>query len=249
MTTTPLINWRSSGATDPGKVRRLNEDAFLDKPDIGLWVVADGMGGHQAGDFASDLIVSTLSRDLPQAGLAQATQAAKASLVRVNASLMAAARERQQTLIGSTVVIFLARGARYSCIWAGDSRLYRLRHGVFEQLTHDHSEVQHLIDHGMLKRADSESHPAANVITRAIGALEDSHLDVVEGDLLAGDRFLLCSDGLYRELSEREMAQSMQFNTKPANTVTDLLSLALDRGARDNVTLVAVNFSDGGQSG
>lgn len=241
--TTHAISWISSGVSNPGKVRKWNEDAFLDKPASGLWVVADGMGGHNAGDLASNLIVESLDQTLAPENLDSATNVVTDAMNRVNSQLVRTARERNQSLIGSTVVILLVRNNRYACIWAGDSRLYRLRQGIFEQITRDHSEVQNLIDYGVLNKADSEKHPSANVITRAVGAMEGWELDSVHGDILPGDRLLLCSDGLYRDLSEREIAQSMQFDGQPGNIVTNLLNLALTRQAKDNITAIAINFS------
>ena len=241
--TNSAINWTSSGVTDSGKVRRWNEDAFLDKPESGLWVVADGMGGHNAGDLASSLIVKTLARSLTPESLSEATQAVTESLNKVNTELVGTARERNQSMIGSTVVILLVRENRFACSWAGDSRLYRLRQGIFEQITRDHSEVQNLIDYGIINKAESENHPSANIITRAVGAMEGWELDTVQGDILPGDKLLLCSDGLYRELTEREMAQSMQFGGQPEGIVANLLSLALTRPAKDNITAIAISFS------
>jgi len=223
----------------------LNEDAFLDKPESGLWVVADGMGGHKAGDLASSLIVTTLAETQVTGSLSEATQVITESLNKINSELVNTAREREQSIIGSTVVILLVRENRFACIWAGDSRLYRLRMGIFEQITRDHSEVQNLIDYGIIKKADSENHPSANVITRAVGALEGWELDIVNDDILAGDKFLLCSDGLYRDLTEREMAQSMQFDGQPNAIVANLIDLAMTRSAKDNITAVAINFSSG----
>jgi len=239
------LDWASSGASEPGGVRVLNEDAFLDRPDVGLWVVADGMGGHEAGDLASALVVSTLSEVPLSVNLSDAMYETNAALRRVNTQLLATARERQQSVIGSTVVILLARDNRFACIWAGDSRLYRLRQGVFEQVNHDHSEVQNLIDAGLLQKTEAENHPSANVITRAIGAIENVELDVVQGTIYPGDRFLLCSDGLYRELAEGEISHSMQFDGQPNIIAASLMDRALKRKARDNVTVIAINFSDG----
>ena len=201
------------------------------------------MGGHNAGDLASSLIVKTLAQSETPGSLSEATQEATESLDRVNTELVETARERNQSMIGSTAVILLVRENRFACMWAGDSRLYRLRHGIFEQITRDHSEVQNLIDYGIISKAESENHPAANVVTRAVGVTEGWELETMHGDILPGDKLLLCSDGLYRELTEREMAQSMQFDGQPDNVVANLIRLALTRTAKDNITAIVISFS------
>ena len=149
-------------------------------------------------------------------------------------------RRGPDVIIASTVVVMLARNDFYACLWAGDSRAYLLRNGALQQITRDHSLVQELIEAGAIRPEDAEHHPRANVITRAVGAeLDDFALDKVSGRIQAGDRFLLCSDGLCKTVPENELAilLSEDANVPPPDT---LIAAALALNASDNVTAVAV---------
>ena len=238
------MHWSSSGISNAGVKRKLNEDAFLDKPESGIWVVADGMGGHDAGDYASSLIVEVLADIKPQANLNDLVDAVIGEMKAVNATLLKEAKRRELSIIGSTVLIVVAYGSDFACIWAGDSRLYRLRKGAIEQLSRDHSQVQLLVDQGKISKDEAEGHPSANVVTRAVGALEELQLEKVYGEIKSGDKFLLCSDGLYKEVTEQEMAESLNNNSEPSAAIQKFLHLALERGARDNLAIVAVTFGD-----
>ncbi len=233
------ILFRSQAVTHPGAVRSHNEDAFVERPDIGLWAVADGAGGHEAGEVASAMIADALG-SIP-AGLSAAELLAQVRL-RITAThsalRAAAARRGPHATIASTLVVLLARGGHFACLWAGDSRIYLLRDGALRQLTRDHSLVQELVDSGMLRPEEAEGHPRANVITRAIGA-EDAppELDKISDRALPGDRFLLCSDGLNKTLSDAELAGLLAADSTPA---AGLIAAALQRRATDNVTAIAV---------
>ena len=167
-----VFQYTSAAVSDVGRVRSLNEDAYLSRPDLGLWVVADGMGGHDAGDVASGMIVERLDK-------LQAPESARSFLNNVTGLLQGVNDELRQRakaqgdncVIGSTVVAFLVYGRHYACVWAGDSRIYRLHRGRLQRLTRDHSYVQELIDRGNLSPEEAASHPQANVITRAVGRL------------------------------------------------------------------------------
>lgn len=227
----------SEATTHPGTVRPRNEDAFVDRGDIGLWAVADGAGGHGAGDVASAAVAEAL-RDLP-AGLTAAEMLAQVRL-RIDAvhrDLQARAEAAGPgRIIATTIVILLARGEHFACLWAGDSRAYLLRDGALTRLTRDHSVVQELVEAGLIDDGDAESHPQANVITRAVGATGDLELDKVSARFAPGDLFLLCSDGLFKALPEAEMAAMLA-----AGGGSDaLIAAALSAGARDNVTALAV---------
>jgi protein phosphatase/serine/threonine-protein phosphatase Stp1 len=227
----------SEATTHPGTVRPRNEDAFVDRGDIGLWAVADGAGGHGAGDVASAAVAEAL-RDLP-AGLAAAEMLAQVRL-RVDAvhrDLQARAEAAGPgRIIATTIVILLARGEHFACLWAGDSRAYLLRDGALTRLTRDHSVVQELVEAGLIDDSDAESHPQANVITRAVGAQGDLELDKVSARMAPRDLFLLCSDGLFKALPEAEMAALLAAGGGP----DALIEAALAAGARDNVTALAV---------
>lgn len=225
------------GMTHQGAVRPRNEDAFVDRGDIGLWAVADGAGGHGAGDVASNAVAAALS-DLPP-GLSAAELLAQVRLRigAVHADLRArAAAAGSGRIIASTVVLLLARGGHFACLWAGDSRAYLLRDGTMTRVTRDHSVVQEMVDAGMIGEEDAEAHPQANVITRAVGADGELELDKVSGRIAAGDLFLLCSDGLFKALTEAEIAVALLAGEGPE----ELVNAALSRGARDNVTAVVV---------
>lgn len=231
--------FRSAGVTHQGAVRSHNEDAFIERPDIGLWAVADGAGGHEAGEVASAMLVAALGT-IP-AGLSAAELLAQVRLLstETHVALRAeAARRGAHTTIASTLVVLLARGDHFACLWAGDSRIYLWRGGVLHQLTRDHSLVQELVDSGMLRPEEAEGHPRANVITRAIGAEDTTpELDKVSDRALPGDRFLLCSDGLTKTLPHEEMAALLGAGANPAAA---LVAAALQRRATDNVTAITV---------
>ena len=243
MTASDAFQWNSAGISDVGKIRSINEDAFADCPEAGLWVVADGMGGHDAGDFASHAIIDSLNQVGPQQRLSAFVDEVEDRLLQVNQVLIDAAGQREEpTTIGSTVVALLAVQNYCACLWAGDSRAYRLSDGQMLPVSQDHSQVEELIEQGLLLREDAESHPAANVITRAVGAAEELFVDVELVELQDGDRFLLCSDGLFKEVSELEIAQHMQRGSCQ-DVCHDLVELALERGSRDNVTVVTIDFN------
>jgi serine/threonine protein phosphatase Stp1 len=230
--------FRSSAATHAGAVRTHNEDSYVNRPDLGLWAVADGAGGHQAGDVASRIITETLKAVPTGFGAAQLLAEVRLRLARAHSALwVEAARRGPQAMLVSTIVVLLARDDHYACLWAGDSRAYLLRGRRFRQLTRDHSLVQEMFDAGAISAAEAEHHPAANIITRAVGA-ETLELDKVTDRLCAGDRFLLCSDGLFKTLAEHELARIMAAGEDAA--AERMVIAALDQHADDNVTAVTV---------
>jgi serine/threonine protein phosphatase PrpC len=230
--------FRSSATTHPGAVRGHNEDSYVNRPDLGLWAVADGAGGHQAGDVASRIVADALNAVSTGFGPAELLVEVRHRLARAhNALRIEAARRGPGAMIASTIVVLLLRDDYYACLWAGDSRAYMLRGGGFRQLTRDHSFVQKLFDAGEISAVDALHHPAAHIITRAIGA-ENLELDKVTDRLYPGDRFLLCSDGLFKALPERELAELLAADRdEPAES---LLGAALREQADDNVTAVTV---------
>lgn len=226
--------------TDAGAVRQHNEDAFLLLPEQGLWAIADGMGGHLRGDHASRTVMEALARDrLPEAEPAAIAEI-RARLAAAHQSLLTeAAGFGGGAIIGATAVALILREDRFTCLWAGDSRIYLLRDGVLRQITRDHSYVQRLIDSGSLTPEEGRRHPGANVITRAVGASGPLELDMVQGDSRPGDVYLLCSDGLSNVVADAEIADRLA--ALPCEEASAaLLELALARGAPDNVTLVVL---------
>jgi serine/threonine protein phosphatase PrpC len=224
--------------THVGCRRKVNEDAVLSRPDLGLWAVADGMGGHEAGEVASALVVDGLAACEPGMDSNALSATAQRTLKQVNAELvaMAGSGPRPRT-IGSTVVAIAADGASFACLWAGDSRAYLARDGVLIQLTRDHSLVQHLVDIGEIDASEAGSHPNANVIMRAVGAAAELQIDTVEGEITPGDAFLLASDGLTRLMSDGELLASLQAVDFEASA-DHLIQSCLARGAPDNVSFV-----------
>jgi protein phosphatase/serine/threonine-protein phosphatase Stp1 len=244
MASAQYYGFASAATSHVGSVRKHNEDSWLDRGDIGLWVVADGMGGHQAGDVASRMIVESLGRLGAPADAVRFLQDVRTILGETNDRLLEEANRRGHgTVIGSTVVCLLAHGSHFACLWAGDSRLYRFRDGVLEQISRDHSQVQDMVDAGMLTAEEAESHPLANVITRAVGTQPDLVLDKVSDRLAANDIFLLCSDGLSKMVPDREVAAVL--SVEPVGRIPDaLIRLALAHGGKDNVTVIAVQVED-----
>jgi serine/threonine protein phosphatase PrpC len=229
-----------SSGTDVGRVRSLNEDALIDRGDIGLWAVADGMGGHDAGDFASQAVVDALGQVAPPSDALSFLRDVEERIQGAHAVLRRESLARESGgIIGSTMVALLTWNRHYACVWAGDSRLYLLRNGVLRQISRDHSIVQDLVDAGELAPEQAESHPQANVVTRAVGAVEDLVLDKVHEQISIGDMFLLCSDGLTRHVSDQEIAAVLTGEKAPG-VAQVLIDLALERGAKDNVTAVVV---------
>jgi serine/threonine protein phosphatase PrpC len=233
------FSWRSAAATSRGNVRGHNEDAILERPDLGLWVVADGMGGHNAGDVASNMIVQALAgiarHALPSAQLDEVEDRLRA----VNETLYRDSLDNQAGMSGSTIVALLAFERHCLSIWAGDSRAYRSREGALEQVTHDHSEAQELLD------ASGEQLPeamASNVITRAVGGSQELFLDIELRELRNHDRYLLCSDGLYKELSEADMGHHLTGND-PEGACKALMKQALGGPCSDNVSVIVVQFA------
>jgi serine/threonine protein phosphatase PrpC len=240
-----LFHWSSAGRSHVGMVRAINEDACLAMPELGLWAVADGMGGHEAGDIASQMIVEALQQTPVPPNWPDFLHSVREALYDVNRRLREESAQRyQHRTIGSTVVVLLAHGDQCACLWVGDSRIYRFRDGQLEQLTRDHSHVQELVDQGLLSPEEAHRHPLANVITRAVGSSDDLQVDEVTHELQVGDVFLLCSDGLNKTVNDEEIARLLAHsNNNCQEAVKAFIHLALMRDASDNVTTVVVSIS------
>ncbi len=241
-----LSGIQSSASTHPGTRRDHNEDAYVNRPDLGLWAVADGAGGHADGALASSRIAEALEAidaDLPAA---EVLASIRSTLGAVHLGLLdEAARRGPDVVIASTVAILILRAGHFACLWAGDSRAYRLRDGVLHRITRDHSLVQELLDAGQIEADEAEGHPRSNVVTRAIGAgAEPVVLDKTTDQLCPGDRFLLCSDGLTKTVPEEDIAALL--GEADGNIADNLVSAALARQASDNVTAVAVQIAQDG---
>jgi type VI secretion system protein ImpM len=223
--------FRSAGATDVGKSRQINQDSFLERPEVGLWAVADGLGGHSDGEVASGMVCDALADFIPDASFEQMLENASARLREVNEHLVRMSeRTHNPVHSGTTVVAMLVRATRCAVLWAGDSRAYRLRDGRLEQLTRDHS----LAESGELAAGESSS-----AITRAVGGEATLELDMYRDRVRAGDRFLLCSDGLTRTLPDSRIQELMAQESIHA-AVDSLIAATLAGGAPDNVTVVII---------
>lgn len=224
--------------THVGLRRKVNEDSLLVRTERGLWAVADGMGGHDAGDVASAKITEALLRLPVVYGLDALVESAIGALTRVNCELIAlAGSDPAESTIGSTVVGLAISGEQFRCFWVGDSRAYRVRGKEIVQLTRDHSLVQSLVDAGMLDPEEARDHPNANVITRAVGVAEELKIDIASGDARSGDQFLLATDGLTRLLDDTELAAELT-SSHPAEAAENLIETVLSRGAPDNVSII-----------
>lgn len=235
------LSWSSFGITDVGKVRKHNEDSMLDNPAIGLWVVADGMGGHEAGDVASQMIVNSLGKIHEGITLDRYIDDIEDRLLKVNERLIAKARESEKNVtIGSTVAGMLAYDKFCTFFWAGDSRLYRLRDRSLRQLTTDHSQVEIYVEQGLISRHEAATHPHGNMITRAVGAAEELYIDFDIQEMQTGDRYMLCSDGLTKHLEDAEF-EEMLSEGSAEEACKELIALTLERGAGDNVTTIVID--------
>jgi protein phosphatase len=229
----------AASSTHRGEKHDCNEDACVVMPEYGVFAVADGMGGHINGAEASALIADRL-RTVAQDAAAVGLDPLKRCLESVNREIWMLAAGRRQ-VSGSTIAALLVRDDRYFCLWAGDSRIYHLREGRLSQLSHDHSEVQELVDQGVLNAESAMSWPRRNVVTRAVGARETIDLATISGLLERDDGFVLCSDGLTTFVSRDEIRDLVETHA-PQRACDALVDLALSRGESDDVTVVVVRF-------
>ena len=236
------MSWIEAGAaTHVGKVRRQNEDNYLVATRRGLWAVADGMGGHEAGEVASRIVIEELDAIAAPATAAELLASCEQHMIKANSRLKQLADERGGVLIGTTVAVLLVFDSHYAGVWSGDSRIYRIRQHRIEQISVDHTEVQELISEGKLTEEEARVWPRRNVITRAIGVNDSPELEIKGGTLEPGDIFVICSDGLTAHVEDGEIL-ALASNHRPQQACDLLIDLTLDRGAVDNVTVVAVRF-------
>jgi protein phosphatase len=231
----------TGAATHVGKVRERNEDNYLTRPEVGLWAVADGMGGHEAGDLASRTVIEALGSVEAPASAADLLTACEDYVAIANDRLKQISNDRGGVIIGATLAALLAFDGYYACIWAGDSRIYVVRAGTIIQLSRDHTEVQELIANGIITKEEARTWHGSNVITRAIGVSDQAKLEITSGPLQAGDAFVLCSDGLTNYVPDSEILDHVG-NKVPQQACDSLIALALDRGGADNVTVIVARY-------
>lgn len=229
------MNIISDAKTHRGNKRKNNQDAILHDDHNGLWVVADGMGGYEAGEIASQTITQSLA-NLAATGQTDILNI-KSILEDVNEQLFEQ-NQQLERVVGSTVVAALFDGKNCTCLWAGDSRIYLYRDNHLVQISIDHSYVEELIQRGELSRKDSAHHKNSNIITRAIGIEAALQFDYKQIELQPEDRLLLCSDGLYNEISATEIAAILKYSNSSNAAAKQLLNLALSRAAKDNISVI-----------
>ncbi len=239
---TPYFEFETSSRTHTGHVRKFNEDSVFTNADIGIWLVADGMGGHNDGNVASAMIADAAAVFDEPASQLSLVENFKRKIYDVNTRLLNISNGDNALLVGSTVIALLIEGHSFSCIWAGDSRCYLVRSGAISQVSHDHTEVQDLVDQGTISAHEAKTWPRRNVITRAVGADHDLQLETIVGDVRHGDCFILCSDGLTGHVSDQEIQTTVRWS-RPREACDKLIDLALERGGKDNVSVVVVQVS------
>jgi serine/threonine-protein phosphatase Stp1 len=234
--------FRSRAATHPGTAGRHNEDAYLNRPDLGLWAVADGAGGHEAGEVASAEVVGQLDGITSGLSAADMLHEVRSRLETAHAQMREKATQRgTEIIMATTAVVVLARDDYFACLWVGDSPAYLMRAGTLTKITRDHSLVQELVERGVISEQQAIHHPQANIITRAVGADTDAlDLDKRTGQLVLGDRLLLCSDGLSKTLSNERLAELLAIDGE--DSAERLVTAAVDARATDNVTAVIIDF-------
>ena len=232
----------SSGVTHTGNVRTRNEDSILLLDDENLWIIADGMGGHHAGDFASQTITSNLGLFKQQLSLEDSILLLEENIITSNSIIRnKTSKLGKNATIGSTLVcVYLWQNYAFT-FWAGDSRLYRYRNDQLERMTEDHSYVEELVRMGKIEARDAESHPAANVVLKAVGIYDNLCLDFDYVELLEDDIYIICSDGLYKDLNEDHITTIISDNKEDMAQLTDsLLFSALDAGGTDNTSIISL---------
>jgi serine/threonine-protein phosphatase Stp1 len=236
------LRYRSAPRTHVGLVRKNNEDSMLVRDDARLWIVADGMGGHDNGQWASQTLVgqfAALDLDIdPQARGAAIVGAFEQGNRAINDAATAAGKQ-----MGTTAVLVHCDGDDVLFLWVGDSRIYRLRGQTFAQVTRDHTLVQDLVDRGALGADEAETHPMSHVLSRAVGTEPEVRYDTLVDKAQAGDRYLLCSDGLTKVVPDSLMASILSTGSIEA-AADRLIAETLERGAPDNTTLVVLSAEE-----
>ncbi|GAB4506951.1 MAG: Stp1/IreP family PP2C-type Ser/Thr phosphatase [Sulfuricaulis sp.] len=243
-----------TGLTDPGRMREQNEDNIAMAPEAGLVVVADGMGGHQAGEVASRLAVEVITRHIVDtlADTKESKPGLEVALVRdaiqrANQAIYAHARERPEYAgMGSTVVVTLFYDDRLCVGHVGDSRLYRFRDTILEQVTEDHSVVQELVNRGLVTAEEARQSISKNLVTRALGIDPDVEADISEHDIYDDDVYLLCSDGVNDVLADGDIEMMLtEHGRNLETTARHMVNTANDRGGPDNISVILVRTHRG----
>ncbi len=242
------MDFRASGKTDRGTVRPVNEDSFRIDEENGLFMVADGMGGHEAGDVASRMLVDRVQKYLSGKLQKNTTNADTASLLKeaiqkANLEIYTYSREQGRgSVMGTTAVLMALVEDQYFISWAGDSRAYLYREGSLARLTRDHSYVQGLVDAGEISEEEARVHPRRNVVTMAAGVDAEIEPGGVWGQSMRGDVFLLCTDGLTGPVDDSTIGSMLGKGSEPSTISDALIHASLDAEGDDNVTVLVVEL-------
>ena len=242
-----VLPFESYGVSHKGCVRPTNEDSYLIDPSGGLWLVADGMGGHHAGEVASSTIVEHLTTIGTASSAPDLRARFEDRLSRAHLEIRKLS-EAHGVTIGSTIAALLAMDGKFACLWSGDSRVYLVRNRSISQISRDHTEVQELLDRGVITQTEAQTWPRRNVLTRAVGVSEDVVIDYQQGDILPGDVFVLSTDGLTAHVPDVEIEKAV-LSAAPQEACEHLLETVLVRGGSDNVTIVVVRIRTDDGSG
>ena len=229
-------------STHQGQVRDHNEDGWFASEEQGLWAVADGMGGHENGEWASGVVVAALGKLQLDGEFEHCCEQIAEALHEANTEIQTESSANGKQM-GTTAVVLFVRGSRFAVLWVGDSRAYLLRDGTLHQISKDHTQVQEMVDLGMLEADQVNVHPMRHVLARAIGVTDEIQVDVIVDEIDPGDTFLLASDGLHCCVGDDTIARVLAGASLDAVT-NDLVNESLDHGAPDNVTVVAVRFRE-----
>ena len=228
-------------ATHVGKVRKNNEDA-LAVIEQKTFVVADGMGGAAGGEVASNLLVETVKNFLPLVPEPWSEDILKKSVLKANAEILNQSRQKPELQgMGTTATILYLYNGQATFAHIGDSRLYRLRNLRFEQITEDHSYVESLVRNGELTPEEARVHPMKNILTQAVGAVDDIEVETGNFSVEAGDIYLLCTDGLTNMVEDFDIGKILLESENPAD---DLIQAALDGGGHDNISVIVVKIEE-----
>lgn len=236
------LRFRAAQETHPGLRRRENEDSVAVHGGGHLWAVADGMGGHMHGRFASEAVARCLVNLSLAGDFDEDLHAIRRAIDAANRQVFERSTFEKAT-IGTTIAALYANGSRGTCLWVGDSRVYRFRDGVVEQLTRDHTQVRHLLETNQITADEAKHHPMGHVLTRAVGVDASVRVELATVDLAADDIYLLCSDGLTACASEDDIADALR-EAGGARAGQRLVDLCLQRGAPDNVSIVIVTCDE-----
>ncbi len=236
------LRYRSAVLTHPGLVRKVNEDTALGRDDVALWLVADGMGGHAHGDWASQTLAAQFGA-LPLPAADGDNRGAILTALHAGNTAILDAASRAGSEMGTTAVLLHLRGPELLCVWVGDSRAYRFRQGRLVQISRDHSVVQEMVDRGMIEADEAESHPMAHVLSRAVGTEAQMRADAVQDQAQPGDLYLLCSDGLTKVVPDADIVPLLRQPTV-SQVAERLVAETLARGAPDNVTVIVISVEE-----